>query len=155
MDEFVIKYSRAHINNQSQESISPFDRSISTFPTKRYTLKYDVWDSNFQDNLVEPWYSIYGIQLSPQGGEAGYRAAIHEVVPGIKVLDDVPLSLGKEVGTELASRSSVFMLSEAGMKKDWRIIQESIKQGWQVEDGKEGGGREAWITKRKGLEMER
>ena len=40
-------------------------------------------------------------------------------------------------GEEFVSRSSVFMLSEAGMEKDWRIIQQSIKLGVQVEQGGE------------------
>ena len=78
---------------------------------------------------------------SIQGGEAGYRAAIHKTLPGIKVLDDVPLHHSKEVGTgdeETASRSSMFVLNEAGMGKDWQILQESIKQGRQVEHGEEG-----------------
>ena len=72
----------------------------------------------------------------------GYRAAIHEAVPRISVLDDVPLCGGQEVGggggakeTDLSARSSVFVLSEAGMEKDWHIVQKSIKEGLQVDRG--------------------
>ena len=75
---------------------------------------------------------------------------------GIRVLDDVALCTtvqtekeraknGEENGVrevgitregeEFVSRSSVFMLSEAGMEKDWHIIQQSIKLGVQVEQG--------------------
>ena len=74
-----------------------------------------------------------------KGGEAGYRAAIHEAVPSIKVLDDVSFdeeggAAGKDEG-ETGSRSCVFAASEAGVRKDWHILQQSIKQGLQVEQG--------------------
>lgn len=82
--------------------------------------------------------------LLPQGGESGYRAAIHETVPNIKVLDDIAVQgeLGGECATgasgdgvdgeSLNSHSSLFALSEAGLGKDWHILQQSIKHGGQV-----------------------
>ena len=80
-----------------------------------------------------------------QGGESGYRATIHDMVPNIKVLDDTALQReegGKARegdservnGEGLNSHSSLFALSEAGLGKDWHILQQSIKQGGQHVD---------------------
>lgn len=78
-----------------------------------------------------------------QGSEAGYRAAIREAAPNLQVLDDLPLREKPKGGTAVAGKeedmtacSSVFALSEAGMEKDWRIVQQSIKQGLQLERGR-------------------
>ena len=65
--------------------------------------------------------------------QAGYRSAIHEAVPQLKVLDDVPLteegeSRGGEDASCLTSRSTLFAVSEAGVESDWRLVQQSIKQ---------------------------
>ena len=65
--------------------------------------------------------------------QAGYRSAIHEAVPQLKILDDVPLteegeSGGGEDSGSLASRSTLFAVSEAGVESDWRLVQQSIKQ---------------------------
>lgn len=77
-----------------------------------------------------------------QGSESGYRAVIHEAVPSIKVLDDVVLA--EEGGGDgevkgdidnLDDRSTAFT-SDAGMQKDWQILQLSIKQGLLLEQGK-------------------
>ena len=71
----------------------------------------------------------------------GYRAAICKAVPGIKVLDDISfdkkdMSAEKMMTEEeLASRSSLFTLSEGGMEKDWKIVQNSLKHH-QAERGK-------------------
>ncbi len=37
-------------------------------------------------------------------------------------------------GESLSSHSSLFALSEAGLGKDWLILQQSIKQGGQLVD---------------------
>ena len=37
--------------------------------------------------------------------------------------------------TDLSARSSVFVLSEAGMEKDWYIVLKSIKEGLQIDRG--------------------
>lgn len=114
-----------------------------------------------------------------RGGEFGYRTAIQEAVSSIRVLDDVALcptvqtvkeraknggengvresgitSSGE--GEEFVSRSSVFMLSEAGMEKDWRIIQQSIKLGVQVEqdlDASSPMGRPVTAPPRRSLSL--
>ena len=75
-----------------------------------------------------------------QGSVSGYRAAVHEAIPSIKVLDDVVFSEGKvcegakESDDSLWSRSSVLVLSDTGMPKDWKILQSSIKQGPPLEE---------------------
>lgn len=87
----------------------------------------------------------------------GYRAVIREAVPGISVLDDVPLCGGQEVGggagvkePDLSAPSSVFVLSEAGMEKDWHILQKSIKQGLQLDQGEAALGGVAAKQKGRG-----
>ena len=78
-----------------------------------------------------------------QGSESGYRDAIHESIPGIKILDDVPFDseeVVKKSGKgskeeDLACRSSLFVLSEAGMEEDWQILQHSIKHGVKLDQG--------------------
>lgn len=39
-------------------------------------------------------------------------------------------------GEGLQLSSSLLALSEGGMEKDWHILQQSIKNGFQVEQGK-------------------
>lgn len=74
------------------------------------------------------------------------------MVPNIQVLDDIALmgeegenveceagrSRGEEGGEVngegLNSHNSLFALSEAGLSKDWHILQHSIKQGRQLVD---------------------
>lgn len=63
---------------------------------------------------------------------SGYRDAVHKAVPGIKVLDDLPFDSKLDCvdkKEKLASRSSLFALSEAGMEKDWHILKHTIKEG--------------------------
>ena len=44
--------------------------------------------------------------------------------------------VGVKEREEQSSRSSVFAFSDTGMEKDWRILQQTIKQGLQVDPGK-------------------
>lgn len=66
---------------------------------------------------------------SQEGKENDYRSAIFEAMPNLTTLDDQspleePLSTDKG---GLSSHSSVFVLSEAGMERDWQLVAEGIK----------------------------
>ena len=81
-----------------------------------------------------------------EGSEEGYRSSIFKAIPSLKLLDDLPHSKA-EVPTvggvtkdhALSSRSSLFVLSEAGMERDWQIVQAGIKnQGDKMDELEEG-----------------
>ena len=98
--------------------------------------------SNLHPSLCSSLYYPLPSPLPSQGGEAGYRAAVCEVVPTLQVLDDMPLRPvpeDQEVGVakeeDMSARSSLFSFNETGMEKDWQILQQSIKQGLQLEQG--------------------
>ncbi|XP_064392424.1 leucine-rich repeat-containing protein 56-like [Halichondria panicea] len=62
-----------------------------------------------------------------KGTEKGYRSAIFESMPNLKSLDDKkPVSTSED---GLSSHSSLFVLSEAGMERDWQLVNEGIKGG--------------------------
>lgn len=64
---------------------------------------------------------------SQKGTEKGYRSAIFESMPNLKSLDDKkPISTSED---GLSSHSSLFVLSEAGMERDWQLVNEGIKGG--------------------------
>ena len=72
-----------------------------------------------------------------------------DAIPSLKSLDDASCkgkvggggggggvgSGGTEEEGGLASRSSLFMLSEAGMERDWQLVHRNIKSGPEIENG--------------------
>ena len=80
--------------------------------------------------ILFPQNIILQLMCFPQ--QSGYRSAIHQAVPQLKFLDDLPLTSEAEgeerEDSSLSSRSTLFAVSEAGVESDWRIVQQCIKQ---------------------------
>ena len=72
------------------------------------------------------------ILLLQEGSEKGYRSAIFKAMPNLKTLDDLTQSEDVQAACQtdegaLSSHSSLFVMSEAGMEKDWRLVTSGIK----------------------------
>ncbi len=91
-----------------------------------------MWEP--EQSILNTEVSNLEILLYMQGSESGYRAVISKAIPGIKILNLVPLEQEKMDVSDggLMSQSTLFSVSDTGTEKDWHILQSSIKQGLQM-----------------------